>query len=30
MNAFGVWFDEQHSRVSPRSCLGEKLNYIAN
>ena len=30
VNAFGVWLDEQRSRVSPRSCLGEKLTYIAN
>ena len=30
MNAFGVWLDEQRSRVSPRSRLGEKLTYIAN
>ena len=30
MNAFGVWLDEQRSRVSPRSRLGEKLRYIAN
>ena len=30
MNAFGVWLDEQRSRVSPRSRLGEKLSYIAN
>ncbi len=30
MNAFGVSFDEQRSRVSPRSRLGEKLTYIAN
>ena len=29
-NAFGVWLDEQRSRVSPRSRLGEKLTYIAN
>ena len=27
---FGVWFDEQRSRVSPRSRLGEKLTCIAN
>ena len=30
VNAFGVWLDEQRSRVSPRSRLGEKLAYIAN
>ena len=30
MNGFGVWLDEQRSRVSPRSRLGEKLSYIAN
>ena len=30
VNAFGVWLDEQRSRVSPRSRLGEKLSYIAN
>ena len=30
MNAFGVWLDEQRSRVSPRSRLGEKLSYVAN
>ena len=30
VNAFGVWLDEQRSRVSPRSRLGEKLTYIAN
>ena len=30
VNAFGVWLDEQRSRVSPRSPLGEKLTYIAN
>ena len=30
MNAFCVWLDEQRSRVSPRSRLGEKLRYIAN
>ena len=30
MNAFGVWLDEQRSRVSRRSRLGEKLTYIAN
>ncbi len=28
VNAFGVWFDEQRSRVSPRSRLGEKLAYF--
>ena len=30
VNAFGVWLDEQRSRVSPRLRLGEKLTYIAN
>ena len=30
VNAFGVWLDEQRSRVSPRSRLGEKLAYFAN
>ncbi len=30
VNAFGVWLDEQRSRVSPHSRLGEKLTYIAN
>ena len=30
VNAFGVWLDEQRSRVSPRSRLGEKLTCIAN
>ncbi len=30
VHAFGVWLDEQRSRVSPRSRLGEKLTYIAN
>ena len=30
VNAFGVWLDEQRSRVSPRSRLGEKLTYFAN
>ena len=30
VNAFGIWLDEQRSRVSPRSRLGEKLAYIAN
>ena len=30
VNACGVWLDEQRSRVSPRSRLGEKLTYIAN
>ena len=30
MNRFGVWLDEQRSRVSARSRLGEKLTYIAN
>ena len=30
VNAFGVWLDEQRSRVSPPSRLGEKLTYIAN
>ena len=30
MNAFGVWLDEQRSRASPRSRLGEKMSYIAN
>ncbi|MDE2752361.1 MAG: IS66 family transposase, partial [Gemmatimonadota bacterium] len=30
VNRFGVWLDEQRSRVSPRSRLGEKLSYIAN
>ena len=30
VNAFGVWLDEQRSRVSPRSRLGEKPTYIAN
>ena len=30
VNAFGVWLDEQLSRVSARSRLGEKLTYIAN
>ena len=30
VNAFGVWLDEQRSRASPRSRLGEKLTYIAN
>ena len=30
VNAFGVWLDEQRSRISPRSRLGEKLTYIAN
>ena len=30
VNAFGVWLDEQRSRVSPKSRLGEKLSYIAN
>ena len=30
VNAFGAWLDEQRSRVSPRSRLGEKLTYIAN
>ena len=27
VNGFGVWLDEQRSRVSPRSRLGEKLTY---
>ena len=30
VNGFGVWLDEQRSRVSPRSRLGKKLTYIAN
>ena len=30
VNQFGVWLDEQRSRVSARSRLGEKLTYIAN
>ena len=30
VNAFGVWLDEQRSRVSARSRLGKKLAYIAN
>ena len=30
VNAFGMWLDEQRSRVSPRSRLGEKLSCIAN
>ncbi len=30
VNGFGLWLDEQRSRVSPRSRLGEKLTYIAN
>ena len=30
VNAFGVWREEQRSRVSPRSRLGEKLAYFAN
>ncbi len=30
VNAFGLWLDEQRSRVSPKSRLGEKLTYIAN
>ena len=30
VNRFGVWLDEQRSRVSARSRLGEKLTYIAN
>lgn len=30
MNAVGVWLDEQRSRVSSRSRLGEKFTYIAN
>ena len=30
VNRFGVWLDEQRSRVSPRSRLGQKLTYIAN
>ena len=30
VNCFGVWLDEQRSRVSPRSRLGEKLTCIAN
>ena len=30
VNSFGVWLDEQRSRVSPRLRLGEKLTYIAN
>ena len=30
VNTFGVCLDEQRSRVSPRSRLGEKLTYIAN
>ena len=30
VNAFGVWLDEQRSRVSPKSRLGEKLTCIAN
>ena len=30
VNAFGLWLDEQRSRVSPKSRLGEKLAYIAN
>ena len=30
VNAFGVWLDEQRSRVSPGSRLGEKLAYVAN
>lgn len=30
VNAFGVWLDEQCSRVSPKSRLGERLTYIAN
>ncbi len=29
VNAFGAWLDEQRSRVSPRSRLGEKLAYFA-
>ena len=29
-NAFGVWLDEQRSRISPKPWLGEKLSYIAN
>ena len=29
VNRFGVWLDEQRSRVSPHSHLGEKLTYIA-
>ena len=30
MNAFGLWLNEQRSRVSPKSRLGEKLAYIAS
>ena len=30
VNAFGLWLNEQRSRVSPKSRLGEKLAYIAN
>ena len=30
VNRFGFWLDEQRSRVSARSRLGEKLTYIAN
>ena len=30
VNQFGVWLDEQRSRVSARSRLGEKLTYIVN
>ena len=30
VNRFGVWLDEQRSRVSARSRLGEKFTYIAN
>ena len=30
VNAFDVWLDQQRSRVSLRSRLGEKLAYIAN
>ena len=30
VNAFGVWLDEQRSRVSRRLRLDEKLTYIAN
>ena len=30
VNRFGVWLDEQRSRVSARSRLGKKLTRIAN
>ena len=30
VNTFGVWLDEQRSRISARSRLGEKLTYVAN